>query len=253
MTEAEPRTVWGPFAGDLQPTGERTLPGIPEENYWYQRHVAAYRFASNLVEGREILDAGCGEGYGSEILTASARDVVGVDIDADTLVRAGRRYPRARFERADLLELPFPDASFDAVVSLQVIEHLSAPRAFLAECARVLRPAGLLVLSTPNRLTFSPEGPRNPFHVNEVSEPELHALLSTAFRVERTLGSFHGSRIRRTERMRRRSFPEMLLDRPAPEWPRWLHRAVGRIVPDDFEIRDVGLDRALDLLAVAHR
>ncbi|MCA1831923.1 MAG: class I SAM-dependent methyltransferase [Actinomycetota bacterium] len=242
----------GPFLAQ-EPTGERTLPGIPAENYWFQRHVAAYEYAAKLVHSLEVLDAGCGEGYGSDILAASARDVVGVDLDEGVVAHAGRHYPRARFERADLLALPFPDASFDAVVSLQVIEHLSGPRDFVAECARVLRPGGRLIMSTPNRLTFSRDGIRNPFHTYEFAPEDFRSLLASVFAIEELAGTFHTGRLRVIERMSRRPFTERLLEQPAPEWPAWLRRAVRNTKPGDFAIQARDVEHSLDLVAVARR
>ncbi len=237
----------------LKLTGERTLPGIPEENYWFQRHVAAYDYAASLVRGLEVLDAGVGEGYGAAILARASATVVGVDLEAEVVEHASARYPEVRFERADLLELPWPDGSFDAVVSLQVIEHLQRPREFVSEVARVLRPGGRLILSTPNRLTFSPDGIRNPFHTVEFAPAELRALLETALTVERLAGTFHGPRIALGERLARGSFPERLITTPVPEWPPRLRRAVARVTPRDFRIRHAHVERSLDLVAVARR
>ncbi len=234
-------------------TGERTLPGIPEENYWFQRHVAAYDYAESLVGGLEVLDAGCGEGYGAAILARAAASVVAVDLEPEVIEHAAASYPAVRFERADLLALPYPDRSFDAVVSLQVIEHLERPREFVSECARVVKDGGLLVLSTPNRLTFSPEGIRNPFHTVEFSLAELRALLETKLKVERLAGTFHGPRITVKEILTRASFPERLIATPVPEWPSRLRRAVSRVTPRDFRVRDRNVDRSLDLVAVARR
>lgn len=253
--------IHGPFLADDDPpsvhplvvTGERTLPGIPAENYWFQRHVAAYRYASARVEGKHVLDAGCGEGYGSDLLAATAAEVIGVDLDEAVVDHAVRRYRRPWFEKADLLALPFPDSAFDAVVSLQVIEHLGEPRHFVAECARVLRTGGRLILSTPNRLTFSREGIRNPFHTYEFAPDDLRALLATSLNVETIAGTFHSPRIRAYERVLRRPFPERLLEQAAPEWPRWLRRAVARTRERDFRIGSSNVAESLDLIAVATR
>ena len=236
----------------LQLTGERTLPGIPEENYWYQRHVAAYDYAATLVRG-EVLDAGVGEGYGAAILARAATTVVGVDLEPEVIEHAAANYPDVHFKRADLLELPFHDETFDAVVSLQVIEHLQRPREFVSEIARVLKPGGRLILSTPNRLTFSPDGIRNPFHTVEFAPPELRAVLEEALIVERLAGTFHGPRIALGEKLARRSFPERLISTPVPEWPARLRRAVARVTAKDFRIRDARVERSLDLVAVARR
>jgi len=234
-------------------TGERTTPGVPEENYWFQRHVAAYDFVRPLVEGARVLDAGCGEGYGTDLLAAVAKEAVGVDLEDPVIRRAALRYPDARFETANLVSLPFEDASFDAVVSMQVIEHIHTPHEFVAECARVLRPGGLLVISTPNRLTFSPDGLRNPFHSFEFAPDELRATLAPRFADVEILGAFHGARIAIAETLLRRPFTERLISQPAPEWPWWLRAAVARVTPNDFVIRSTRLERSLDLIAVAHR
>lgn len=232
-------------------TGERTAPGIAEENYWFQRHVVAYRFAAELVRGRRVLDAGCGEGYGTAILAGTARKAFGIDVDRNVVGRAVSRYPRAQFEPADLREIPFPRGSFGAVVSLQVIEHMPSPADFVAECARVLEPEGMLIISTPNRLTFSPDGLRNPFHTFEFSPDDLRATLRQHFSEIRMCGTFHGLRLRAFDLVLRRQFPERLIAQPAPEWPQWLRRAVARVRPEDFRIRWSGLDRSLDLIAIA--
>jgi SAM-dependent methyltransferase len=232
-------------------TGERTTPDVPAENYWFQRHVAAYRFAVPLVSGARVLDAGCGEGYGTDLLADGAREAVGVDLEEPVIRRAALRYPRAHFETANLVSLPYEDSSFDAVISMQVIEHLHTPQEFVAECARVLKPGGLLVLSTPNRLTFSPKGIRNPFHTFEFAPDELRATLAARFTDIEMLGMFHGARIAVVEKFLRRSFTERLIDQPAPEWPSWLRAIVARVTPNDFAILPARQERSLDLIAIA--
>jgi SAM-dependent methyltransferase len=234
-------------------TGERTLPGIPEENYWFQRHVIAYRYAADLVRGKDVLDAGAGEGYGSAMLAERARSVVGIDLEPDVVDHANAAYPNVTFKAADLLALPFPDESFDAVVSLQVIEHLKSPREFVTECARLLRPGGLLLIATPNRITFSPTGIRNPFHTVEFSASELRATLEMRLTVDRLAGTFHGPRIRLVELLTRTSFPERQISQPVPEWPGWLRRAVSAVKPSDFRIREANVDESLDLIAEARK
>ncbi|HJR19392.1 MAG TPA: class I SAM-dependent methyltransferase [Actinomycetota bacterium] len=240
-------------ASDLILTGERTLPGIPEENYWFQRHVVAYRHAADRIAGMNVLDAGCGEGYGSAMLAEHAASVVGVDLERDVIEHAAERYPNVRFQTGDLATLGFPDASFDAVVTFQVIEHMQSPRGFLTECGRVLRPGGLLVLSTPNRLTFSPAGVRNPFHTVEFAPAELRSVLEDRFVVQLLGGTFHRWRLDLVERMMRASLPERLISQPVPEWPAWLRRVVTAVTPRDFVIRESHVERSLDLIAVARR
>ncbi|HJT38019.1 MAG TPA: class I SAM-dependent methyltransferase, partial [Actinomycetota bacterium] len=208
---------------------------------------------ARYVRGARVLDAGCGEGYGTDRLTTVASAVTGVDLEEPVIRRAASRYPRARFDAANLVSLPYPDASFDAVVSLQVIEHLHSPQEFLSECARVLAPGGVLVISTPNRLTFSPDGLRNPFHTFEFAPDELRATIAQGFDSIELAGTFHGARIRLLERMMRTPFPERLISQPVPEWPRWLRAAVERVRPSDFTIGTQRLDHSLDLIAIARR
>jgi SAM-dependent methyltransferase len=232
-------------------TGERTAPGIPEENYWFQRHVVAYDFVTRYARGARVLDAGCGEGYGTDRLSTVAAEITGIDLEEPVIRRAAARYPRARFDSGNLVALPYPNDRFDAVVSLQVIEHLLSPQEFLAECARVLRPDGVLVISTPNRLTFSPDGTRNPFHTFEFSPGDLRAAIAQRFSSVELAGVFHGARVRLLEMILRMPFPERLIAQPAPEWPAWLRGVVARVRPSDFAIRSAHLERSLDLIAIA--
>ena len=234
-------------------TGERTAPGIPEENYWFRRHVVAYDYVAGLVHGARVLDAGCGEGYGTDRLATVAGEATGVDLEEPVIRRATARYPRVHFDAANLVSLPYEDGAFDAVVSLQVIEHLHSPQEFLTECARVLRPSGLLIISTPNRLTFSPDGLRNPFHTFEFSPDELRATIAQRFDPIELAGVFHGARLRLLEMMIRTPFPERLIRQPAPEWPRWLRSTVASVGAGDFMIRSTRLERSLDLIAIARR
>lgn len=234
-------------------TGERTVPGITVENYWHQRHVAAYRFAAHRCRGARVVDAGCGEGYGTSLLAETAA-VTGVDLDAAAIAHARRTYPGVGFIRGDVCALPLPDASLDAVVSLQVIEHVAAPERLVAEAARVLRDGGELVCATPNRLTFSPEGaPTNPFHVFELAPGELVDLLAPHFRVTALLGVHHGRRLRALESLARRTLPELLLASPPDAWGPLLRGVVPRVRADDFVLRADRVESSLDLLAIAVR
>src|SRR5947207_4954263 len=118
--------------GDQQPgvpplelTGERTLPDVPEENYWFRRHLVVYRWIAERVAGLDVVDMACGEGYGADVLAGAARSVVGVDANPEAHAHAAARYPREnlRFAR-DLVERFAPEERCDAVSFLQTIEHL---------------------------------------------------------------------------------------------------------------------------------
>jgi len=232
-------------------TGERTAPGIPEENYWFQRHLIAYQWAMQLVAGKRVLDAGCGEGYGIDTLASVASEAVGIDYEEPVIRRARLLYPRVRFEAGNLVDLPYPDASFDVVVSMQTIEHLHSVGEFLTECRRVLTADGVLIVTTPNRLTFSPDGLRNPFHTFEFAPEDLRGAIARSFSSVEMLGTFHSARLRAYEATLRRSLPERLIEQPAMDWPDRLRAKVESITVEDFVIRDRKLDDCLDLVAVA--
>jgi SAM-dependent methyltransferase len=235
-------------------TGERTLPGIPTENYWFRRHEAAYDGLVPFCRGALVLEAGCGEGYGADRIAGVARTVVGFDYDPASTAHVATTYPRVRAVRGNLAGLPFADGGFDVVASLQVIEHLWDQPGFLAECARVLRPAGTLLLSTPNRLTFSPPNrPLNPFHHRELTPAELRELIEDAgFEVTRLLGLRHGRRLAKLDR-HFSSLVDAQLAGPPTAWHPELRRAVARVRTADFELTADDLEASLDLVAVAVR
>lgn len=236
----------------LHLTGERTLPGVREENYWFRRHEAAYLRAASDLAGLDVLDAGCGEGYGTALLARSARRAVGVELVAGVHAHAACTYPGAEFLLADVCDLPLPDGCMDAVVSFQVIEHLPDIGRYLSEIARVLRPGGVFWCTTPNRLTFSAGSatPLNPFHVVEFTADELAELLGRRFTVEAVWGVHHGARITAVEAQRGRPFPDLVLADPPERWPGWLSEAVGAVTAEDFTIGPAEVARSLDLLAV---
>lgn len=174
----------------LEFTGERFLPGASGE-IWYE-HWHRYHFAAKLVSGMRVLDVACGEGYGSALLAQRAARVVGADISPAAIDHARARYagvPNLEFAAGDCAALPFTDASFDAVVSFETIEHIHEQEAFLDEVRRVLRPGGLFVLSSPNKLEYSDRRSfANAFHVRELYRDELAALLEPRFAHARWFG-----------------------------------------------------------------
>ena len=121
-------------------TGERTIPGLAEENYWFRRHEVVYQRLADRCAGRDVLEAGPGEGYGADLIADVARRVIGLDYDESAVAHIRARYPRVEMLHGNLAALPLPDASVDVVVNFQVIEHLWDQGQFVAECLRVLRP-----------------------------------------------------------------------------------------------------------------
>lgn len=184
------------MAARLSKSGERLLPeqvGSRDEYLQYLRHVFAYRWAARELAGSgRVLDLGCGEGYGTRLLAEAVDRIVGLDVDKEVIAHAGRERASAncRFRRYDGRLLPLETGSFDAAVSFQVIEHVADGRAFASEAARVLRPGGRLLLSTPNRLTRLGPGARpwNRFHVREYGPADLAALLGRFFGEVRVCG-----------------------------------------------------------------
>lgn len=237
-------------------TGERTVPGIPDENYWFRRHEASYEFALAHVRG-DVLEVGCGEGYGTAMLATAARSITGVDYDLATVEHATRRYPQATFVPGNLAALPIADGAVDVVATLQVIEHVWDHPQFVRECRRVLRPDGLLLVTTPNRLTFSPgrDTPLNPFHTKEFTAAELVDLLQACGFVARWVGGLHdGSRMTALHDRYDGSFVDAQLAAPPAQWGPGLRADVASITTADFDVvtdgeRDV--DRSLDLVVLA--
>src|SRR6478735_12709678 len=113
-------------AGDtvLTLTGERTIPGLDIENYWFRRHEVVYQRLAERCVGADVLEAGCGEGYGADLIADVARRVIAVDYDESTVAHVRARYPRVDVRHGNLAQLPLPDGSVDVVVNFQVIEHL---------------------------------------------------------------------------------------------------------------------------------
>ena len=245
--------------GGLPLTGERTVPGLAEENYWFRRHEVAYRHCAAICAGQDVLEAGCGEGYGAALLAAGARRVVAVDYDAATVAHVRASYPAVDVLEANLAAVPLPDASVDVVVNFQVIEHLWDQTQFITECLRLLRPGGRLLISTPNRITFTPgsDTPVNPFHTRELDAGELRELLEGGgFAVQSVSGVFHGPRLAEMDARHGGSIigAQIALALNGAPWPDELLADVAAVRCEDFRIADAGecdIDESLDLLAIA--
>jgi SAM-dependent methyltransferase len=245
--------------GALEPlplTGERTVPGIAEENYWFRRHEIVYARLLARCAGKTVLEAGSGEGYGANMIADVAAKVIGLDYDTGAVAHVRARYPRVEMIRGNLAALPLDHASVDVVVNFQVIEHLWDQSQFIRECLRVLRPGGELLISTPNRITFSPgrDTPLNPFHTRELNAAELTELLVDAgFDVTLMTGVHHGPSLKALDARHGGSFIDAQIERAlagAP-WPAELTADVAAVTIDDFALITDDIDASLDLVAVA--
>jgi SAM-dependent methyltransferase len=231
----------------LELTGERTLPDVPAENYWFRRHLAVYEWVAERCAGLDVVDMACGEGYGTEVLARRARRVTGVDANPEAHQHARLKYtrPGVRFVR-ELVERY--DEPCDAIVFLQTIEHVEHPDMLLRHFKEV---ANTVYVSTPNLLTLAPPGAEksdNPWHLREYRADEFRALCESVFDRVEMLGLFHARKLR---------VHELAL---GAGWDR-VHAALGitkpfydRFTPAisarDFALRPEPLDRALDFVAV---
>ncbi len=160
---------------------ERAAPDQMSEHLMESEHRGRYLWAADLAGGLEVIDAGCGTGYGSEIIAAAgARRVVGVDISQEAIdyARSSSSHAASEFHVGALHELPFDDASFDLAVCFEVIEHVEEQPRAIAELRRVLKPSGVLAISSPNRDVYPPG---NPHHVHEFIPEELELALAEQF------------------------------------------------------------------------
>jgi SAM-dependent methyltransferase len=231
----------------LELTGERTLPDVPDENYWYRRHVVVYEWIAGRCAGLRVVDLACGEGYGSDLLARRAAKVTGVDANPEAFEHARARYrrPNLSFQRGLVEDF---DQEVDAVVFLQTIEHIHEPEALLDRIAQI---APAAYISTPNRLTLAPPGAEksdNPWHLREYDADQYRDLLEPHFQSVELLGLFHARKLRLHELAIRagwdRIHPALRLTKP------FYDRFIPAISARDFRLRAEDLDGALDFLAI---
>src|SRR3954453_13487665 len=238
-----------PGVPPLALTGERTLPDVPEENYWYQRHLVVYEWISTRVGGLHVVDVASGEGYGANVLAGSAASVLGIEPNPEAFDHALAPSPRVTFRR-DIAETFIEEC--DAVVFLQTIEHVPDPGAVLEHFKSQLRPGGAAYVSTPNLLTIAPEGAEkssNPWHVKESRAEEFRALCEEHFSHVEVLGLFHARKLRLHElAIRHARWDDLHATLGVTK--RFYDRFIPAISPRDFALRDSDLDRSLDFVAV---
>lgn len=242
---------------NLELTGERTIPDHPVENYWYTRHVVAYRYIASIASGQRVADIGCGEGYGPAMLAKVAEDVEAVDAAPYVIEHAKRKYNKENlhFKVMDVEKLNFSSNYFDLVSSLQVVEHLTTSTGYLEEITRILKISGKAVISTPNRLTISPgsETPLNPFHIREFSPEEFEDILAGHFRTVKIAGVFHAGWLRANDFLRVVDFIKYYeMGRHNPRY--WTHRLLTpRVKEKQFKISGENIDRCHDIIAICKK
>ena len=228
-------------------TGERTLPDVPEENYWYRRHQVVYEWIADRCRGKRVVDLASGEGYGSDILARQAKSVIGVDANPEAFEHARLRYRRPNLEfRRDLVE-SF-DEPCDVIVFCQTIEHIHEPGRLLDRIAGL---APVAYITTPNRLTLAPEGAEksdNPWHLREYDATEYESLMKSSFDRVKLLGLFHAGRLKLHEKALRLGWDRIHSTLGITD--RFYDRFVPSIGTRDFALKPGNLNRALDFIAI---
>ena len=238
-----------PGVPPLHLTGERTLPDVPEENYWYRRHLVVYEWIAQRAHGRKVVDLACGEGYGSSVLARTAQSVTGVDANPEAFEHARAKYTEVTFER-NMIELWQGDV--DCVVFLQTIEHVQDPDGMLEHIKALIAPGGVAYVSTPNVLTLAPKGQTrsgNPWHVREYKPDEYRELCERHFGQVDLLGLFHARKLR-AHQVAIERFGWDRVHKGLHVTKPFYDRFTPAISARDFTLRRVGLDKSLDLLAV---
>jgi ubiquinone/menaquinone biosynthesis C-methylase UbiE len=172
-------------------TGERYLPWIKDAAIAYE-HLHRYALAARLAEGKRVLDLASGEGYGANMLAAAALSVVGVEIDDVAVQHARKKYERENLEfvTGSVTHIPLREEhAFDLAVCFEAIEHVEDQEKLISEAKRMLKPGGLLIVSTPNKDVYRHESAEeNPFHVRELEFEEFRSLLRQFFKNTGFLG-----------------------------------------------------------------
>jgi 2-polyprenyl-3-methyl-5-hydroxy-6-metoxy-1,4-benzoquinol methylase len=173
-------TVEADLSHRIDSVPERFVPAEARGELTEAEHLARYWWACRLAAGKRVLDAGCGTGYGANMLAAArAAEVVGVDIaEAVIEAAAANAPPNVTFRVADVHDLPFDDAAFDLITCFEVIEHVEGRDQVISELGRLLGPSGVLVMSSPNRDAYVPG---NPHHVYEYIPEEFEQALRATF------------------------------------------------------------------------
>ena len=266
----------------LADTKERALPAHAEqtlEDYLvYLKHIALYDFAKKYCANQIVLDMGCGEGYGSNVLAGAARMVIAADYSFETVAHAQVKYRRANtvFVVCDAQALPFKAESFDTIISFEVIEHIPAVSQYLTEIRRTLKASGVSIISTPNcRMRLLPfQKPWNRFHLREYDDRGLARAMSDVFARVQMLGITAIPPILEIEKQRVKqnplvAYPRMLAQMFLPKTfyhrlknfrsdsedvePPTANATLPNFSADDFTVSENDLRDCINLVAVVNR
>ena len=175
----------------MQETSERYTSSGQKDEIYYE-HIQRYYFAKGFIDNKKVLDVACGSGYGTYFMARNgAQLVTGIDISEEVINYCQKCYRNKNlaFEVMDATDLKFPDNSFDVIVSFETIEHLSDHDLFLTELKRVLKPQGVVIISTPNKAVYGKlEGDAHKFHLKEFYLDEFKDLVSRYFNIQRLYG-----------------------------------------------------------------
>lgn len=164
-------------------TGERLIPG--KINKTSIEHIHRYALCTDFIKFKKVLDIAAGEGYGSNLLSKYAQEVLGIDISNDAVTHAQKKYSSKNlgFQVGSVLDIPCESEEFDVVVSFETIEHISDHRKMISEIKRVLKSDGVLIISTPEKSIYSDQANySNPYHEKELYEEEFVQILSEQFK-----------------------------------------------------------------------
>jgi len=235
---------------EMANTGERIL--LEKESpLMIARHFCAYRLAKDFVFNKDILDIGCGEGYGSYFLAGFAKKAVGIDYDKEIIGYAKNKYQKDNldFYAIDVKDLSSFSNKFDVICSFQFIEHILNTKDSLEQIKNLLSEKGIFICSTPNRLDASPNSdtPLNRFHLKEYLINEFKELLGTHFSKVKVFGLKRGKRLNFYRRLKK-----IGLFNSSPIFINPVKRFYDRINCDDFIIVKDKLNTALDFIAVCN-
>ncbi|MBI5191215.1 MAG: class I SAM-dependent methyltransferase [Nitrospirae bacterium] len=255
-------------------TGEVISPDHDNITPLFMRHVAAYRYFNGFTKDKKVLEIGFGEGYGTYYLAEEAREITGLDVSMSLVEHARAKYAKKNlyFVKGDATDLPFPDGSFDVVISSQVLEHVKDYMKSVRETARVLRPGGQAIIATPNRKMMI-DGV-NPYHYKEFSAAELEKALRKVFKEVLVMGLF-GSERYMALKAEEQGFARKILWLDFLRLRRFVPRGMikplylkafekvnertekmgpaAEITADDFNVTNEDADRGLDLIALCQK